>query len=210
MNRAVSHFRLVCLALCAACFAPLARAATRSVPAQYPTIQAAVTAANVNDTVLVADGTYTGAGNYNIDFGGKDLTVQSASGNPAACIINCQQAGCAFILKGGETVKSRIIGFTITKGTGYANFYNVGGGIYMANNAPIVNNCVFTNNSATHGGGIYNGTATNCVFSGNNAALGGGMSGGTATNCTFTGNTTSSNNGGGMGDGTATKGLAMK
>ena len=118
MNRLVSLFRLVCLALCAVCFSLSARAATLNVPAQYATIGAAVTAAQTGDTVLIADGTYTGAGNRNINFSGKDLIVQSASGNPANCVIDCQKGGCAFILQSGETAKSLIAGITITNGLG--------------------------------------------------------------------------------------------
>ena len=55
--------------LCAALLLPAAaRAATLNVPAQYPTIQAGVNAAVNGDTVLVADGTYSGPGNRDIDF----------------------------------------------------------------------------------------------------------------------------------------------
>ncbi len=37
-------------------------------------------AVSVVDDVLVKDGTYTGAGNKNINFGGKAITVQSENG----------------------------------------------------------------------------------------------------------------------------------
>ena len=189
MNRAASLLRLACLALCATCFTPSAHAATLNVPAQYATIQAAVDAANAGDTVLVADGTYSGAGNYDIDFGGKDLIVQSASGNPDNCIIDCQQLGCAFTLHSGETKNSNIAGFTITNGVGYNGD---GGGVYISSDSPTIDNCVFTGNVAIgdlgSGGGLSGGAATNCVFIYNRATIGGGMSGGTATNCVFTGN----------------------
>jgi hypothetical protein len=65
--------------------------------------------------------------------------------------------------------------------------------------APFVANCVFTGNTAPHGGGMANGidrpgdpTVLNCTFSGNTADIGGGMlTAGDATvvNCTFQGNT---------------------
>ena len=202
MNRDVSLFRLACLALFAACIPLSARAATLNVPVQYATIGAAVTAAHTGDTVLVADGTYTGATNRNIDFGGKDLIVQSASGNPAHCVIDCQKGGCAFILQSGETAKSLVAGFTITNGLGFVvDGLHYGGGIYMASGNPVVNNCVFTGNIAIagDGGGMYGGTATHCVFTGNYASSsGGGMAHGAATNCAFTNNTASG--GGGMSD----------
>ena len=47
-----------------------------NVPADQATIQGAITAATVVDTVLVQPGTYT----ENINFGGKDLVVMSAAG----------------------------------------------------------------------------------------------------------------------------------
>ena len=56
----------------------------------YPTIQAAINYAVNGDTVLVADGTYTGSGYRDIDFKGKSITLRSENG-PENCIIdvNC-------------------------------------------------------------------------------------------------------------------------
>ena len=47
-----------------------------NVPAEFPTIQAAIDIAIDGDEVVVADGAYTGGGNKNLDFRGK-LTVHS-------------------------------------------------------------------------------------------------------------------------------------
>lgn len=61
-----------------------------NVPGDYATIQAAVEAAVYGDEVVLADGTYSGEGNYNIDILGKVITVRSQSGNPENCVIDVQ------------------------------------------------------------------------------------------------------------------------
>lgn len=58
------------------------------VPQDYPTIQEAVDAAAAGDTVIVADGTYSGNGNRNILID-KDLVIQSENG-ARKCIIDCR------------------------------------------------------------------------------------------------------------------------
>jgi hypothetical protein len=54
-------------------------AATLKVPADYPTIQAAVDAAVSGDTVLLADGVYTGSGNCEVVVA-KSISVVSENG----------------------------------------------------------------------------------------------------------------------------------
>ena len=93
------------------------QAGTIHVPGDYPTIQAGIDAASDGDTVVVADGIYTGEGNANMDFGGKAITVRSENG-PANCIIGC---GCgedtrAFYFHNDEGPDSVVKGFTIRGG----------------------------------------------------------------------------------------------
>ena len=88
-------------------------------PADFATIQAAIDDADDGDTVLVADGTYTGNGNRDIDFHGKGITVKSQNG-PENCIIDCNgtesdgHRGVYFHSE--EDCDSALIGFTISNG----------------------------------------------------------------------------------------------
>jgi gingipain R len=51
-----------------------------NIPGDQPTIQAGINAASSGDEVVVAPGTYTGTGNINVTFDGKDITVRSSGG----------------------------------------------------------------------------------------------------------------------------------
>lgn len=147
------------------------------VPGQFLTIQAAINAANPGDTVIVADGTYTGNGNRDIDFS-KSITVKSENG-PEHCIIDCQgtpvQRHRGFYLRGDPN--SILDGFTITNG-----HHNHGGAIHCAyfGTRPSIANCIIKGNYAEdEGGGIYIADyscamLTNCTFSDNAAGNYGG------------------------------------
>ncbi len=168
------------------------------VPDDYSTIQAAIDASIDGDTVIVADGIYTGDGNRDIDFGGRAITVKSENG-PVNCIIDClggigdQHRG--FIFKNNEGANSILDGFTITHG-----YIGSGGGIYCTYSSPSIFNCIIKKNIAgDYGGGIccYRSSSpaiTNCVIKGNRACdRGGGIysfnkSYPVIANCTITDN----------------------
>ena len=116
------------------------------VPADYPTIQEGIDAAIVNDIVLVADGTYTGDGNKNLDFNGKAITVRSENG-PESTIIDCEGSGKGFYFHSHESIAAKVKGFTITNGDS--------SGIYCDNSSPLIEENIITNNSPNNGGGIY-------------------------------------------------------
>ncbi|MYF99284.1 hypothetical protein F4212_09150 [Candidatus Poribacteria bacterium] len=133
-------------------------AATINVPADQPTIQAGIDAAQNGDTVLVANGVYKGDGNVNINFKGKQITVQSQNG-PEETMINCSWIPYTrgFIFQSEETHSSVLDGFTIRNGV-----HEYGGGIYCNNASPTIKNSIISWNKAVRneggtgrGGGIY-------------------------------------------------------
>ncbi len=169
-----------------------------NVPVDQPTIQAGIDVAVDGDVVLLADDTYTGVGNYNIDLKGKSITVKS-SGGAESCIIDCQQNGRGFLVYSGETVTFE--GLTVKNGD--AGDGNEGGGIYTNGSDVVVVCCVFVRNCASfRGGAVYSSSASlscvNCSFTSN--TVGSGYTFGGAvysrydsdsssfTNCSFTSN----------------------
>jgi len=113
-------------------------AAIIHVPSDYPTIQAGINAAADGDTVLVADGTYTGEDNKDVLIN-KAIPVMSENG-PESCIIDVEgahgSAARAFRVQGGAIT---IQGFTMKNG--WTAYY--GGAISVESGALIVTNCVF-------------------------------------------------------------------
>lgn len=156
--------------------------------ADYITIQAGIDNAANGDTIVAADGIYTGAGNRDIDFTGKTLTVRSDNG-PENCIIDCQASSGnkhrGFIFHSGESNDSVLKGFTITNGygpeedVGYGP-QSYGGGIFCRSSSPTIDNCIIEGNSAKFGGAIAvfnsNPTIRHCKIISNLAnSTGGGI-----------------------------------
>lgn len=159
----------------------MAEGAILHVPADQPTIQAAINAAANGDTVLIAPGTYF----ENINFSGKAITVTSAQG-PAATIIDGASSGPVVTFAASESVQSVLSGVTLQHGEGtFASGYN-GGGVHIQNASPTISGNVITNNTAgANGGGIsvesgspviMNNTITNNgQIPGSSGGLGGGL-----------------------------------
>ena len=172
------------------------------IPDSYGTIQAAIDASIDGETVLVRDGTYTGAGNKNLDLSGKAITVCSEYG-PASCIIDCENFDRGFYFHCDETNTTVVDGFTVKNGNS-----GPGGAIYCSHASPTIINCILINNIESvgnGGGGICCDTANpmikNCRIENNSGALGGGLrcisySSPTIINCIISNNTATGTGGG--------------
>jgi len=180
--------------------------------ATYPTIQSGVDAASLynGDTVLVADGTYSGPGNRDIDFNGKNITVASQNG-PTKTIIDCGGYKSAdgsgdhrgFYIHSGEKTAT-ISGFTVKNGFeayGSAIDNSNGGGILILNsNAGTITltNCNVSGNTAYGPGNVIYGIGSAGLGEGGGIYTENNSSGTIVlTNCTVSGNT-ALNSGGGI------------
>ena len=165
------------------------------VPADFPTIQAALNAATSGDQVLVEPGTYVehlvlGSAQNGVSLtssGGPDVTI--IDGGRVATVITCSGVGAG----------TRIEGFTIRNG-GQDPPYQVAGGIWLQLSSPVITGNKIRDNFAAAAAGIYvNGSSspeiTNNEFRNNVARYGSGggiyydnFAGGHLTGNTFEGN----------------------
>lgn len=160
---------LLCASLCAAIGGLTSTQAldhqpirTLRVPGTFPTIQAGIDAAHEGDTVLVAPGKYTGPGNKNLDFGGKDLILMSEAGSVSAT-IDCELDGRALYFGNGETAAAVVHGFTFCGGSVYSQ---AGGAICCVSSSPTIANCNIADNRAMDGGGVFCGSGASPMLSG--------------------------------------------
>jgi len=175
-------------------------AAVIHVPAEQPSISEGVAAASEGDTVMVADGTYSGVLNRNIDFNGVNMTLMSESGY-SNTLIDCGNVDRGFVFVSGEDTTSVVRGFAIQNA-----FADNGGAVVCVNaSSPRFEDCVFQHNSAMDiGGAVACMEASTPIFRdctfGANAATGGTSNRGGAvafmdssnavfSGCSFSGNT---------------------
>jgi parallel beta-helix repeat protein/predicted outer membrane repeat protein len=169
-------------------------AATIYVPGDYDTIQDAINASSTGDTVLVADGTYSG----NILFGPgptnkTSITLRSVNGPESTTIMG---DGTGTVVTFGADINTTLDGFTIRNGSTSEN----GGGVLISAEAsPFITNCIITNNRASSfGGGITVGSSASptidyCIITNNSASAGGGISVASSASPTITNSTITNN-----------------
>jgi len=146
------------------------------VPADYPTIQGAIDVAEPGSTILVADGVYRGAGNRDLTFRGKVLTLRSENG-PERAIIDCegraQEPHSGFLFGQGDD--GTVEGLTVRGG-----FASSAAAVYCQGASPTLRNCIFAENAATVSGGALRCKSASpnligCTFARNEAPAGGGV-----------------------------------
>ena len=181
---------------------------TLHVPADFPTIGAAIFAAQNGDTVLVSPGTYF----EQVNFQGKAITVASVSG-PGLTVLDGQGFQQPVQMFNNETPQSVLKGFTITHGSGngillFGASPTIEGNIITGNNgcnnvagvlsfsgSPIIRNNTISNNLdlcgfSSQGGGIH--------INGNQFSPSAPLARTQILNNTITGNQTSFQGGGGI------------
>lgn len=179
----VSVIVVALLAVCAAC--GVSHAVIYNLNAEgtgdFPTIQAAVDSADAGDSISLANGTYTGDGNRDIVVPRKDITIYSASFNPALCIVDCEGSAReehrGFHFVEGTGTWAQLMGVGIVNG--YVSEH--GGGIWDEGCSANIQWCNMSSCTAGgRGGGVYASDGAvcglmNCLVWGNSAADGGGI-----------------------------------
>jgi hypothetical protein len=171
----------------------------------FTTIQDAIDWCQSGDTIEICPGTYYGPGNRDVDYGGKQITVRSQSGNPFDTTIDCQNLGRGFWFHSGEDASAILEGIQVINGRA-----TDGGAILIESagtlSAPTIASCIFHLCTATSNGGAVavdtgsNPTFDSCIFWYNSAAnFGGGtyVAGSSAsfTDCSFLQNHTDNDGG---------------
>jgi predicted outer membrane repeat protein len=163
----------------------------------FPTIQAALDAAEPGDVIDLASGTFTGDGNRDLDFLGKAVTVRSAAGDPATCILDCQGSDAephrGFRFHGGELGSSILAAVSVVNG--YIAEEPFGGAILCeGGSSPSIRSCLFMGNrgSAVVCAGGAAAEFEECVFVQNQGWDGGAAASNSSSpafrRCTFQGN----------------------
>ena len=118
-------------------------------------IKSALDLASDGDTIIIANGSYSGVNNSNLTVSQSGLTIKAAEG--ATPSISGSSARRIFTLAGSNIF---IQGLFLTSGRINSNY---GGGVLIASDGITIKNCTFYNCKALYGGAIF--------INGNNIAI---------------------------------------
>jgi parallel beta-helix repeat protein len=126
----------------------------------YDNIQVAIDTSVDGDTVMLADGVFTGRGNINLRYYGKRIIMCSQSGNAEACTIDVagefnEIAERGFIFENNEDSLCLLKDITIIHGNADASCPGCeGAGIYIYYCSPTIINVICSDNYALNGAAI--------------------------------------------------------
>ncbi|MFM1805721.1 MAG: hypothetical protein RL136_2600, partial [Planctomycetota bacterium] len=136
----------------------------------FATIQQAIDAAPEGSVIKVGPGTHAPFSAI-----GRGLTVESIAGDELTAIDGLGQSRCVEI-SGSTATRFTLRGFTIRNGVA-----TEGAGLRITDSDPVIENCVFTQNTATGSGGAIHAVNSAAdilltTFTGNAATTGGAIS----------------------------------
>lgn len=114
---------------------------TIRVPADQPTVQAAINAAATGDTVLVAPGTYY----ENLAIDTRQITLTSSDG-PSKTILDGSSSGIVLKITNNTNLNTIVSGFTIQNGLAGSSSSQSGAGIQVGQAGATISGNVFRNN----------------------------------------------------------------
>lgn len=136
----------------------------------FASLRQAVMMAASGDTIIVADGIYSGSDNCNINIENKTLTIISESMDPGLCIFELAGSDGINVQRTDETIE---VGFFL-RGiafTGGADAVFITGFLHPGEGPQLVNleveYCLFAGNIAGLKIGYYSALIQDCVFDGN-------------------------------------------
>lgn len=170
-----------------------------------PTISDALRIAAAGSVIQLEDGIYRGPGNRDLEFNHTPLTLRSISGDPEACIIDCEgrpgESHRGVRIGWMEDTQSLVAGIKFINGfvgpeldpdvEGGAIKVDTGGSLRIVD--CIFENCIASNSGGAIDAGGVSVVIENCIFSANRSTGygGGGFSGGgniAIKNCLFENN----------------------
>ncbi len=127
------------------------------VPTAFSTIPDAIAAAPNGSRIQLVPGTIHQSP---IDLGSKNLEIIGDPSAPETVVIETPgQNATVLTIAGGQDHSTRIAGVTIKNGVGSAmepgTGILVGGGVYVRNASPVIEDCIISTNRAARGGGLY-------------------------------------------------------